>query len=362
MGRYSNAKRAELAAKAATEASKAAVNVTAEPSAVEPVESDSARPAPEKVFKNPRDGMMDEVIARHYGKAAEEPEAEPKEEPKTEPEAPKVEAKPEEPTPEAKPEPAPEPAPEVPAVKYVRAKVDGEEFDVLESEINEAGGLRAYQIQKAGENRLKKAQDILAEARRIQTENTPKIPQVTDDEFWVSKVDTMLFGETPAARAAAFRDALQRSNPKTDSSVIINQAVTQIKRDTAIAKFREEFSEIAANPLLMKLAGTLENEVIAKIPPEALANPQFVSQFDWNDFYRRIGNQVRGAVGRPSQPPQPSQTNGTPSLSPDKEARKASIVNLPTAAARAEQPKEAKPETRADILNDMRKSRGLPTE
>lgn len=369
MGRYSNAKRAELAAKAAETASKAVqVKEPAQVDTVEPqAESESTRSAPEKVFRNPRDGMMEEVIARHNkGFEPQEPE-EPKEEPKAEApkaetpkEEPKAETPKAEPTEEPKAEPAPEAAPE-PQVKYVRVKVDGEEFDVTEQEVNDAGGLRSYQLQRAGENRLKKAQEILAEARRVQSESAPKPAPVTDDQFLQERIDIIRFG-TPEESSAALREVLQRSNPKTDNSIVINQAVTQIKRDNAITRFKEEFSEVAANPLLMKLAGTLENETLAKIPPEALANPQFVVQFDWNDFYRRIGNQVRGAVGRPSQPAQPSQTNGTPSPSPDKEARKASIVNLPTAAARAAMPEEAKPETRADILNDMRKARGLPTE
>ena len=364
MGRYSNAKRAELAAKAAETATKA-VQV-AEPVQVEPTvepkpESDSTRSAPEAVFKNPRDGMMEEVIARHNkGFEPQEHEAEPEksETPKPEPEA-KAEHKP-----EVKAEPAPEPVaeavqPVVEAPKSVRVKVDGQEFEVPEAEINEAGGLRAYQLQRAGENRLNKINEILAKAH--QTATPPAPAPISDDAFIASKMDIIRFG-TPEESASALKEVLQRQNPRVDNTIVINQAVTQIKRDNAIAKFREEFSEVSANPDLMKLAGIFENELLSKIPHQALSDPQFVNQFDWNNVYRTIGNRVRGAVGRPSQPPQPSQTNGTPSPSPDKEARKASIVNLPTAAARAVKPEEAKPETRADILNDMRKSRGLPTE
>ena len=361
MGRYSNAKRAELAAKAAEAASKA-VQV-AEPAQVEPEGQSPEKPVVQAPRWNPRDDVMDEVIARH--ERVEEPKAEePKaEEPKVEP---KPEAKPEEkPEPVAKVEPeAPKVEPEAPKVeeapKSVRVKVDGEEFEVPQSDIDEAGGLVAYRLNRAAENRLRKINDILSKSHQA-APATPPQPQITDDAFIASKIDIIRFG-TPEESAAALREVMQRQNPKQDNSLVINQAVTQIKRDTAIAKFKAEFSEIVSTPLLMKLAGTLENETLAQLNPQALANPQFVSQFDWDDFYRRIGNQVRGAVGRQSQPAQPPQTNGTPSPSPDKEARKASIVNLPTAAARAAIPEEAKPETRADILNDMRKARGLPTE
>jgi hypothetical protein len=44
----------------------------------------------------------------------------------------------------------------------------------------------------------------------------------------------------------------------------------------------------------------------------------------------------------------------------EKEAKKASIVNLPTASQRAVLPKEEKPQTREEIFREERKARGLP--
>jgi hypothetical protein len=86
---------------------------------------------------------------------------------------------------------------------------------------------------------------------------------------------------------------------------------------------------------------------------------------DWQKFYSTIAHEVRGAFGRQSQPAaQPAApTGGNPSQPvSEKEARKASITTLPTAAARATPPAEEKPETREESLNRMRKARGQPVQ
>jgi hypothetical protein len=82
---------------------------------------------------------------------------------------------------------------------------------------------------------------------------------------------------------------------------------------------------------------------------------------DWNHFYRSLGNEVRAVMPKQSQQSVTQKTPDSTSQASDKEERKSSIVNLPQAAARAALPEEPKPETRADILNQMRKTRGLPT-
>jgi hypothetical protein len=268
------------------------------------------------------------------------------------------------PEPEAPPV-EPEPvavAPEAP--KTVRVKVDGEEFDAPQADVDEAGGIKPYQIQRASENRLKKANEALAEARRVQSEmadwrkqqQPAKPPEPSDEEFIKSKVDVIRFG-TPEESAAALREILTRSNKSVDPQAIVDQATNKIMHDQAVREFDKEFSDISANPLQLKLAVALRNERIA----------QAQGPVEWSNFYRTIGNEVRSAFGRPSQsatqtPVAVAATSGTPSQAPsEKEARKASIVNLPTAAARAELPKDSKPETREDILNQARKARGLPT-
>ena len=251
------------------------------------------------------------------------------------------------------------PAPAVEAaapVETVKVKVDGQEFDVPKADVEEAGGIKAYQKERAADNRLKKQSELLAETRRtqaqianwIQSQQPPAAPVKTDTEFIQEKMDVIRFG-TPEDSAAAMSEVLARGRPNIDQNQIVNQAITAMQQQAAENQFVQEFSDIVHNPLLLKLIIQEKNDRLARL----------TSVPDWSNFYRSIGNEVRGAIGRQSQPATPPATAGTTSQ-PDKEARKASIVNLPTAAARAALPEAEKPETREDILNEMRKSRGIP--
>lgn len=331
----------------------------------------------------PRERAMAEIEERHARTSGHsEPEPEPKAEPEPaqKPEK-KAEAPVQDPSPPsaedmlhgskfAQPEqkdeeqgaPAAEPAPE--PLKTVRVKVDGQEYDAPAEEVEAAGGVRSYQIQKAAENRLEKANTQLAEVRKLQAEiaeqaaahlkaTTPQAP--SDQEFIAQKLEQIRFG-TPEEGAAALQEVLGRTNKQADPEQLFQQVMSQINRTTALKEFDREHQDIVSNPHLLQWAGMLfqHAEASARVSREPLDYPKLL---------RTIGNQIRSAVGKPNQPAAaPAATSGTPSqATSEKEARKASIVTLPTAAARAEPPKESKPETREDTLNEMRRSRGIPT-
>lgn len=353
MGRHSNAKRAELAAQAARESAVAESQQRTEPQESQDTQPQTV-PAERPKVNNGREAY-DEVVARH------EQDLTPPEEKLTV--EPKVEAPKETPKEDVSQEPAqPETAP-VEAIApaetaKVKIKVDGEEIEVTQEQVDEAGSVRALQREMAADNRLKKAKEALEETRRnqslmvelLQRQQTPKEPEITDEQFIASKVDVIRFG-TQEESAAALREVLQRSSQKVDPQAISRQILGEVERKQAVNGFAKEFEDIAANPLLLRLAMSLEAERVTKGPVE-----------DWPRFYRSIGNEVRSVV-RPSQPSNATEkTTDTPSTGSDKEARKASIVNLPTAAARAELPKETKPESREDIINQMKEARGIPSK
>mgnify|MGYP001584058917 CR=1 FL=1 len=384
MGRWSNERRAQEAAKAAAKADKNAQKlISSEPPPEAPLEistpeyRDSGEHEPDheldKTRKGPRDFAMEEIEKRDLeskGLPAQAPEEEgaetpPAQIPEQSLEGGKVTSTPAEVPPEPAPGVPETPTPP-PVIETVRIKVDGEEFDAPKDEVDAAGGIHAYQRDKAAENRLKKTNDVLAEVRRTQAmlaefarQQLPQTPTLTTDQLIASKIDTIRFG-TPEESAAALKEVLQHSNPKVDQNILIEQAVAEINYRSGLAKFKAEFNDIAVNPMLMKLVNSVAHERAANIPKD----PHSLAGLDWADFYRRIGNEVRSVISRPSQPANApaATTPGSPSqVTPDREARKASIVNLPTAATRAELPKETKPETREDTLNEMRKSRGIPT-
>jgi hypothetical protein len=334
---------AEPAAEEASEPAKSEVHVT-EPGRVE------------KLLKGrPHTQAMDALLdKRELAEAAAEPEKE------TPAETTKVEAKQEAPV----EQPAAEAPPEAP--KTVRVKVDGEEFDAPKEEVDAAGGIHAYQRDKASENRLKKMNEALAETRRAQAEIAewvkkqqkaePEKPQQSDKEFIAAKMDIVRFG-SPDEAAAAWLEIQQRNQPKQlDQNAIIEQATNRMRHDQAVQAFDNEFADVVKNPLLLRLVVSLRNERMGQLPKD--------QPVDWGNFYRKIGNEVRSVLPpRQSQPQVAAQTTASnPSQPSEKEARKASITNLPTASARAELPKEEKElspeEERKAWIAEQKKARG----
>ncbi|MCR4298642.1 MAG: hypothetical protein NUV75_07815 [Gallionella sp.] len=267
------------------------------------------------------------------------------------------------------PVPAPEPVAAPPPVPMVRVKVDGEEFEVPQADVEAAGGVTIYQKDRAADNRLRRTNESLAESKRLQAQMAqimqqqvaqrmpPPAPVPTVSQLLQDNIDTIRWG-TPEESASAFQKVIEAASPKLDPQQITAYAVSQMQQQTALQGFKAEFADVIANPFILKGAVAREQEILA----EATKTGQRIT--DWAHLYRAIGNEARSAMGRPSQQTQAHVTPNTtdPTSQPvDKEARKASIVNLPTAAARAALPEAPKPETREDILGQLRKSRGLPT-
>jgi hypothetical protein len=250
------------------------------------------------------------------------------------------------------------------APKTVRVKVDGEEYDVPAEEVEAAGGVTAYQKDRAAENRLKKTNAALEETRKVQAQmaewlqNQAKVnqkPEPSDAQFIQERIDKMRFGTAEEASQAQL-EILQRINKPVDQDAIIEAASIKIRRDAAVDKFKSEFADIIANPVLLTAAVSIEREEFAKLPKGQVV--------DFDNLYRKIGNQIRSAFGRQSQPATTTDKKPADTTSPaaEKEARKASIVNLPTASARAEGPKVEKEltpeEERRASIAAMKKARG----
>lgn len=322
------------------------------------------RPEPRN---DPRRLAMQEIEERHERTQAENPYANtPEQAQDAPPPEPPAAPEPAETTPQAVTTDQPPVEDAAAPIKTVRVKVDGEEFDAPEADVQAAGGINAYQRDRASENRLRKANEALAETRRVQEQIAqwaaqqikaqPVAEPPTVAKLLQDSIETIRWGSSEES-AAALQKVIEASNPRLDPRVISDYAVQEMQKQTALVGFKAEFADVVANPLVLKLAITLEQERLAEMR-KAGQRPA-----DWPMFYRTIGNEVRSVMGRPSQPAQaaPVTTDSTSQPPVDKEGRKASIVNLPTAAARAALPEAPKPETREDILNQLRKTRGIPT-
>lgn len=373
---YTREQRAAKAAAQATAAAKAipaseGPGMEAPSEALEPSSGDViVRPQKERPMSE-RNQMMEEIAARNLERAgvtapsdddpAPEPKAEPKANPKAEPKA----------VPEqAAAQPAETAALEAP--KTAKQIVDGREYEVALSEIEEAGGERAWRKDRAASNRLEEAKAALAESKRTQAaivqwaqSQVPQQQQVSQEQLLQQHMELIRNG-TPEQSAAALRAVIQSNVQQVNPIEIQNTAVFKMRQDQAATQFKAEFPEIAANPTLMEFAGVKENAALPRalqsLGITSMADPR-VPHFDFGQFYRSIGNEIRSAFPRQSQQQAAEEvtTPGIPSQKSEREERKSSIVNLPTAAARAETPAEPKAETREEILNSMRKARGLPT-
>ena len=224
--------------------------------------------------------------------------------------------------------------------------VDGQEYQVPQSEIDDAGGEKAWRVGRAAENRLQKANEALAEVRKLQGEK--KEEKTTPNDWMKQKMETLRWG-TPEESAAAFDEILSKREKPIDQEMVVNMAVDKMRHDDAVKAFDKEFADIGTSREHLELVMFKRAKRLEQGHPG-----------DWGNFYRSIGNEVRAVMPKQSQPSTPPKTPDTPSQASVKEERKSSIVNLPQSSARAELPEEPKTETRADILNNMRKKRGLP--
>lgn len=347
MGRRSNA---DIAAAAAAAASEAARTLQARG------QEKASEPQPDQPEGHIEPGRVEKLLANRPSKLAMDDILSRREQPVEEATEPKVE-------PEVKTEPEvkAETPVETEAPKTVRVKVDGEEFDAPADEVEAAGGITSYQRDKASDNRLRKANETVAESKKmmaqvadwLQKQKTPEKPEPTDDQYIQERIDKIRFG-TPEESTVALREIMSRGQQKIDPEAITSQVTAQIEHAAAVKQFDNEFADLVKNPILLNAIVAQRNSKLAQLQGKPV---------DWTVFYRTIGNEVRSAFGRQSQPATPTdKTPSTPSQGSDKEERKSSIVNLPTAAARAELPKEEKEptpeEARKQWLADARKARG----
>lgn len=328
-----------------------------------------------KVGNETRDNLMKEILDSR-AKAIQEEVKQAPFEPAPQPAKavePVASVSEEKPAKAVEPAQAVEPAPAAVEPELVTLKIDGEEIRVPKAEVEADGGVAAAQIKRAMEKRLRAANDTLAQTRqaleivnRLTQGQQPAQPQAAQpqsiDDIIRNAIPQIQLGNAEEA-AAALKNVLAtvvNNVPRVDPNAVTQYTFMKIQQTNAAEKFKSDHGDILANPMLARMAAIEEQARL-----NAYAQKGQVPA-DWNQFYGQLGMELRAVVGKPNQPAATtasgaSNTTAAPQQS-DKEARKAEIVELPTvASARASQPVEYKPKTREEILNDMRKSRGIPT-
>ena len=256
-----------------------------------------------------------------------------------------------------------------PAEEMVEATVYGEKSMVAKAEVDEAGGLVAYQKQKAAEKNLEQAKDLLESARKTtaaietpaqnQSGGTPDKPatdslSVSDEDF-ATAVEAIQDGTTEEGVEALHKLLSQVGGQSTsnDTQELVSEVYARIEYDTAMKSFTAKYPHIMKDPKLVAMVRNRDGEL--------RQNPDEARGFE--DRYLAIGAEIDewltglGGEAKPGDPPNKKT---------DRQARKESSEAEPPAANTRQGAKpgagdEANPpprKTPRQVVNDIAKSRG----
>jgi hypothetical protein len=221
-----------------------------------------------------------------------------------------------------------------PVIETVKIKVDGEEKEVPKDKIYEAG-IRTMQKESSADKRLEEATRLLREAKEyVKPKQEEVLPQEWDD----ATVAYALEHGTEEQKAYAVSQMRRRdtTTPEQLTEQVTKRVLDNVDFQKASEWFLTEYSDIAKDPYLIKLAGSAEIE--------ARNNGD---KRPYRELYKDIGDDLRTWRGGTV-----TQTLET------KREQKSNIVNLPSASVKKSTPAEAKPQTTSDIIENMRKARG----
>jgi hypothetical protein len=280
-----------------------------------------------------RKAQLAEEAAQEPGPVIEaEIEAAP---PEVEAPAPEVVAETE--TPPEVAQPVSQPEPEAP--KFVKAKVDDVEYDVPQEEIDKAGSLAMWQMEKAAQNRLKKLNDTIKQLEAQRQPAPQAQPQQNHDAELLQQLEALRYGEPE--QAVQILKSL-RTPPQVPIDQITEATVRRVEWDSAVKEFMKENGDLLKDPDLQVIAVAREN----------LLKQHMQQTKQWPDvakFYKDLGADLRLKYGKPA----------AVDLEKRREQKEA-IVEPKTASGRVPTPPPPKAKTTADIINEQRKARGQP--
>lgn len=258
---------------------------------------------------------------------------------------------------EAKPEA--EEKTEEPVKAKVKIKVDGQELEVDEEAVREAG-IKALQKQSAADKRLEESarlkKEAEAEARKILEDARQKAQQnqdgealpvkgglsavekLTDDRFIETVKKVQYGGEAEAGQA--LKDLISEAVKAGKSpELTLNEVGEYLEFREATKWAHDEYKEILGDPKLKTLFSSEEK----RLRSAGDVRP-------YREVYSDIGNGLREWLKEKA--PGPTQAKDL-----TRQERKASVVVIPTAAARQPAPTQPKELSPSEVVDRMRKSR-----
>jgi len=243
---------------------------------------------------------------------------------------------------------------ETPKAK-VKIKVDGQELEVDEEAVREAG-IKALQKQSAADKRLEEsarlkkeaeaeARRILEDAKKQANQDVPPPPdkgaaaveKLTDDRF-IEAVKKIQYGsETEASQAlkGLISEAAKAGKP---AELTLSEVGEYLEFREATTWAHDEFKDILGDPKLKTLFSQEEKRIRAA-----------GDMRPYREVYEDIGKGLREWLKEKSPTP--------PSKDLTRHERKASVVTIPTAAARQPAPTQPKEPSASEVVDRMRKAR-----
>lgn len=250
---------------------------------------------------------------------------------------------------QTQPEP-PQAQPEGLDKMLVRVKIDG-----VESEVTVAEMQRQYQKNGAAERRLEEATRLLNEARAASpplgfapaaTSNDIQTTPGGDDEEGKAFLAALFDGDEEKALAALRAVGFGRPQPTPTTQQLAAQLTPAIKQqlvvDSALERFEATYADVMADPYLEGMAADF-------IKQEMEAGMPFVEALDVGGKRTRDWLASKGVT---TPTPNPTTDRNT------KLERKARIDTVPALSSKATTVEEPE-QSATDVINEMRKARGL---
>ena len=225
--------------------------------------------------------------------------------------------------------------PSPPTDELITIKVDGEERQVLKSQILDAG-VRAVQKESAADKRLAEATRLLHEAQEAQKPRP--LPDMDEAEL----VRRIRQGDdVEAIEAMRVLKGRDQATPEQIAAAVEAQVMNKIQFEKTVDWFQKEYKEIFAEPYFVQMA-IAEDDRLLRSGDQRQDRERFKSI---GDGLREKIREWRGGKAEVS-------------TSTDKLEKKSTITNLPAASARLPAQEQPKPKTPSQIIEDMRARRG----
>ena len=231
--------------------------------------------------------------------------------------------------------------------KKYTLKVDGEEIEVDEAAVIEAGR-KTLQKESAADKRLEEAsrikKSVEEEAARIQQmiKDQQQLPAPSadapeGDDLYGQVAQAIQYGSESEAKEALKNLVKQAATKGQPQELTLNQVQDFLEFRDATAWLNDEYKDVVGDPILKGAFEKQEREMRTA----GDARP-------YRQIYTEIGENLRGWLkGKTPEPP----------VAETKLERKAKVVTIPSASARQVAPDQPQEPTPSQLVEGMRKAR-----